>query len=285
LVVGDDNKVYGNLNVVVGLENRVGTSKQAANHNVVVGHDNQVFGQFNAVFGNENVVFGSLNTVIGNDGGAAGNLQTKTSKDVEKYLGFASEHLARLSSGEVAKFENIGATRAAAYTPALAKAQKVESASCKEKSSNVLFLTLCMLFTPDPLPEGVSIMMIEVGPAGKGKPVTSKGSNSAARAKLQALRTGVDVEVSSVVEARALLKNLPEVRPHVETNPFLPGANAGPGTYRGDLINTANPMAPIHQPQVPGQKPQLPANHPHNLNPHYNIVFPDGTKAAIVIKG
>jgi hypothetical protein len=51
------------------------------------------------------------------------------------------------------------------------------------------------------------------------------------------------------------------------------------------LINKANPSAPIHQPQVPGVKAQLPPNHPHNLNPHYNIIFPDGTKAAIVIEG
>jgi hypothetical protein len=109
--------------------------------------------------------------------------------------------------------------------------------------------------------------------------------NAAARAKVSALRSGADVEVGSAAEARALLDNMPEVRAHVETNPYLPGANAGPGTYRGDLINTANPSAPIHQPQVPGVKAQLPPNHPHNLNPHYNIIFPDGTKAAIVIKG
>jgi hypothetical protein len=47
-----------------------------------------------------------------------------------------------------------------------------------------------------------------------------------------------------------------------------------PGTFRGDLINANDPTQPVH-PTV--------SNPDHANNPHYNIVFGDGTKAAIII--
>ena len=89
------------------------------------------------------------------------------------------------------------------------------------------------------------------------------------------LRAGIDVIVRDVDEARALLANMPEVRPFnsAQYPLFQPAPR---GTFRGDLMNTADPAAPFVHP--PGSAPPS-----HGLNPHYNIYFPSGQKAAIII--
>ena len=46
------------------------------------------------------------------------------------------------------------------------------------------------------------------------------------------------------------------------------------GTYRGDLYNVKNPLSDV----VHNSKNPL-----HDNNPHYNIIFGDGTKAGIII--
>lgn len=76
---------------------------------------------------------------------------------------------------------------------------------------------------------------------------------------------------------------MPELRPatqeHLTPNPTgrMSGGLKDPkGTYRGDLINKSDPTAPVH-PDV--------ANPWHANYPHYNIKFPNGNKAAIIITG
>jgi len=113
-------------------------------------------------------------------------------------------------------------------------------------------------------------------------------------------RGGANVEVKTMKEARELLDNMPELRPHTFDRRLpVPGLDdAGPslrgldwnkpghsnpywrqpnGTYRGDLVNKAAPGSPIH--------PDLPGGHPHRTNPHYNIRNHDGSKSAIIITG
>ncbi|WP_434043958.1 MULTISPECIES: SpvB/TcaC N-terminal domain-containing protein [Sorangium] len=94
-------------------------------------------------------------------------------------------------------------------------------------------------------------------------------------AMLDELRAGRDIVVRSAEEARLLLE-------HSGLKPFtsqrhVPAAPAPRGTYRGDLLNTADPAAPFVHP--PGAAPPG-----HALNPHYNLYFPSGKKAAIIIR-
>jgi len=109
------------------------------------------------------------------------------------------------------------------------------------------------------------------------------------REKIERLRSGKDVHVTTVEEARALLDEMPDIRPATEDR-LMPNPPRGnpprvrmsegfedpPGTYRGDLINKQDPTALVH-PDV--------ANPAHRNFPHYNIKFKDGTKAAIIIDG
>jgi|GEM_PF-5261615 hypothetical protein len=89
------------------------------------------------------------------------------------------------------------------------------------------------------------------------------------------LRAGRDVIVPDIQTARALLSNMPDIRPYTgsERDPW---ETAPKGTYRGDLINIRNPAATdVHEEgTAPG---------PHRRNAHYNIVFPNGKKATILI--
>jgi hypothetical protein len=89
------------------------------------------------------------------------------------------------------------------------------------------------------------------------------------------LRAGHDVTVPDLETARKLLRNMPDISPATgagrdpwETDP--------PGTYRGDLVNIWEPDAPhVHEPGT--------ARPAHVRNPHYNIKFPNGETAAILI--
>ncbi|MBP9168342.1 MAG: VCBS repeat-containing protein [Kofleriaceae bacterium] len=100
---------------------------------------------------------------------------------------------------------------------------------------------------------------------------------------VQKLRTeGGDVFVGSVEEARALLREFPELRPAGQgglmPNPSRrlgDGFADQRGTFRGDLINVRDPAGPIH----PGVD-----NLDHANWPHYNITFLNGRKGAIIIK-
>ena len=109
--------------------------------------------------------------------------------------------------------------------------------------------------------------------------------NSIQRKNIADLRNGKDVTVKNVQEARQLLDNMQELRPHVDLFPSKSGElyhgtifgdvwKQPAGTYRGDLYNIRNPLSDVvHQS----------SNKLHDLNPHYNILFKDGTKAGIII--
>ncbi len=109
--------------------------------------------------------------------------------------------------------------------------------------------------------------------------------NALQRRYIADLRNGKDVIVSDIDEARKLLDFMPELRSHVDNFP----ANSGylfkdtpfgdvwkqpRGTYRGDLYNTKDPFSGVVHDSD---------NVLHDTNPHYNILFPDGTKAGIII--
>ena len=97
--------------------------------------------------------------------------------------------------------------------------------------------------------------------------------------QMEDLRNGTDVSVSTVNEARELLHNMPEVSPHPlgRMDPTFPDQK---GTYRGDLINIFDAAADyIHDPDLVQKNPK------HSIYPHYNIYFPNGEKAAILITG
>jgi RHS repeat-associated protein len=91
------------------------------------------------------------------------------------------------------------------------------------------------------------------------------------------LRAGNDVIVKSVQLARALIANMPDIRPYTaEGN--LPYESAPKGTYRGDLINIWGPATPyVHAPESG-------APESHQNNPHINIQFPNGEKGTIIIR-
>lgn len=104
----------------------------------------------------------------------------------------------------------------------------------------------------------------------------------AQRDAIQRLRSGRDITVKTVEEARSLLRRMPELRPATQerllpnpTGRMRDGFADPPGTFRGDLINKADPYGPIH----PGV-----LNADHADFPHYNIKFPNGQKATIIIK-
>ena len=102
--------------------------------------------------------------------------------------------------------------------------------------------------------------------------------------QIEDLRSGKDVSVKTVDEARTLLDNMPEVSapPLGRMNPEFPDPK---GTYRGDLFNAvlyddlgnAYLADFIHDPSIVQKNPL------HAQYPHYNIYFPDGKKAAILI--
>ena len=104
--------------------------------------------------------------------------------------------------------------------------------------------------------------------------------------QIEDLRSGKDVSVKTVDEARTLLDNMPEVSapPLGRMNPEFPDPK---GTYRGDLFNAvlyddlgnAYLADFIHDPSIVQKNPL------HAQYPHYNIYFPDGEKAAILITG
>ena len=104
--------------------------------------------------------------------------------------------------------------------------------------------------------------------------------------QIEDLRSGKDVSVKTVDEARELLDNMPEVSapPLGKMNPEFPDPK---GTYRGDLFNAvlyddlgnAYLADFIHAPNIVQKNPL------HAQYPHYNIYFPDGEKAAILITG
>ncbi|WP_261785029.1 RHS repeat-associated core domain-containing protein, partial [Escherichia marmotae] len=116
-------------------------------------------------------------------------------------------------------------------------------------------------------------------------PLGLAGCNAQQRRNISDLRNGKDVTVRSVDEARALLDNMPDLRPHVDSFPARSGElysgtkfsdvwKQPAGTYRGDLYNVKNPLSDV----VHNSKNPL-----HDNNPHYNIIFGDGTKAGIII--
>nr|WP_264484604.1 RHS repeat-associated core domain-containing protein [Proteus sp. NMG38-2] len=109
--------------------------------------------------------------------------------------------------------------------------------------------------------------------------------NSAQRKNISNLREGKDVTVRNVEEARQLLDNMPELRPHIDLFPAKSGElyrgtvfgdvwKQPVGTYRGDLYNIRNPLSDVVHES---------SNKLHDLNPHYNILFKNGTKAGIII--
>lgn len=104
----------------------------------------------------------------------------------------------------------------------------------------------------------------------------------AQRDAIETLRSGGEVTVKSADEARALLREMPELRPATQERlmPNPSGRMSGgfadpPGTFRGDLINKQAPWGPVH----PGVN-----NLNHANYPHYNIKLPNKNKAAIIIK-
>jgi len=116
-------------------------------------------------------------------------------------------------------------------------------------------------------------------------PLGLAGCNAQQRRNISDLRNGKDITVRSVEEARALLDNMLDLRPHVDNFPARSGElysgtkfsnvwKQPDGTYRGDLYNVKNPLSDvIHR-----------SNNPlHDSNPHYNIIFGDSTKAGIII--
>ncbi len=115
------------------------------------------------------------------------------------------------------------------------------------------------------------------GPPAETAP-TAEGANGLTRgqaAMLDRLRLGEDVIVRNVAEGRMLLENS-GLKPYTSQR-YLPAAPAPRGTYRGDLLNTADPTAPYVHP--PGTAPPQ-----HALGPHFNLYFFNGEKAAIIIR-
>ena len=104
--------------------------------------------------------------------------------------------------------------------------------------------------------------------------------------QINELKSGKDIYVKDANEARELLNFMPELKPQHD---ILPIPSTFPkesglsslwkqkrGTYRGDTYNTNNPFSDIVH--------NMPGNKIHDTHAHYNILFHDGTKAAILIK-
>lgn len=111
-----------------------------------------------------------------------------------------------------------------------------------------------------------------------------------AKRAIQQLKSGTDVYVKNIQDARKLLSYMPELRPHVsnwpsESGKLFKGSIFGdiwkqPGnTFRGDLINPLKDgfLKNVHPPSA------VTKNKNHRIYPHYNIRFSDGTKSAILI--
>jgi hypothetical protein len=113
------------------------------------------------------------------------------------------------------------------------------------------------------------------GAGAAGTIASASGLTRRQAAMLEELRAGKDVVVRDAQEARLLLENS-GLKPYTSQN-HLPAAPAPRGTYRGDLLNTADPTAPFVHP--PGAAPPG-----HALSPHYNLYFLDGKKATIIIR-
>jgi RHS repeat-associated protein len=141
---------------------------------------------------------------------------------------------------------------------------------------------------------GVNIYQYAPNPVGWADPLglAARKTNSkcnqptaAQKKNIESLRAGKDISVKSLKEARELLGLMPDLRPHIDKFP----ANSGEiyrgtafgdvwkqprGTYRGDLYNIRNPLS---------ENVHISGNKLHDTNPHYNILFHDGTKAGIII--
>lgn len=87
------------------------------------------------------------------------------------------------------------------------------------------------------------------------------------------LRDGETIHVDSVEDARHILDKMPDLRPGGKQMPTMVDPR---GTFRGDLLDTKDPFGlRLHKDGV---------RNDHGMNPHYNMLFHDGTKAAIIIK-
>src|ERR1700678_3158152 len=123
---------------------------------------------------------------------------------------------------------------------------------------------------------GVSVVVAaKLGAAEAGSSAIGEGLTRRQAAMLDQLRAGDDVIVRNVAEGRLLLENS-GLKPFTSQR-YLPAAPAPRGTYRGDLLHTADPTAPFVHP--PGTAPPE-----HALGPHFNLYFFDGAKAAIIIR-
>ncbi len=98
--------------------------------------------------------------------------------------------------------------------------------------------------------------------------------------QIEQLRNGEDITVSSVEEARMILDSMPELKPGGGGD-YIPGTFDPPGTYRGDLINKADPSNTV---EVHTSGPAK-----HRYNAHYNLTLLTDLsirlKPAIIIKG
>ncbi|WP_027272930.1 RHS repeat-associated core domain-containing protein [Leminorella grimontii] len=145
-----------------------------------------------------------------------------------------------------------------------------------EDEESGLFYNLNRYYQPDPigLRGGLNLYAYASNPLSWIDPLGLAGCNAQQRRNISDLRNGKGVTVRSVDEARALLDNMPDLRPNVDNFPARSGElysgtkfsdvwKQPAGIYRGDLYNMKNPL--------------------HDNNPHYNIIFGDGTKAGIII--
>ena len=136
-----------------------------------------------------------------------------------------------------------------------------------------IYVTGRLLFPPGSQPRP---MNLELPRPGIKVTLSPRLTNSQMDQIVQ-LREGRSVEVQTVSQARSLLDAMQDLRPFVgplsERHSRRPQR---PGTYRADLRNLNNQDADsqVHESGNPA----------HMNNAHYNIIFPGGTKSAIIIK-